>query len=1058
MRSRPLVVCLFLAALSLMTGVALAAEQAPPRDQDVLRIRLVLHEALPRGDRQEPGEPSVIMGLKRTGDTWERIWATAGNYNRNEHVGRVDRGDVSAAAVQLDVILNLKGDPWVPGGPFHARIELEKQPDGSLLGTYRGTTRGIPIKGKARGTVLPTPRQYADPAGPTEHPRLLFRAEQLPALKRRAATTFGKLALAKMDNSAAGSAFRFALTGEKSLAADARRRVEAMMQDKDNGDKRVRSRWWAWKLEQASIAYDLCYHAWDEPFRREVAEYLRYTGDILLFRRQLMDSHISWDYGGSHAPTMLWAAGVAGLAIAGEKGPGPEKPQPPHLIGDAQGAVEPVENLKPGKGVAVVKFASNKMPAEWIYAGAFPEKEEPLATDELRAAARPAVGQRLGKGDKARAWRKLDQSESIYRGEFSKNRTVLKLTGPSGVVNRSSSYYYLVLDNDKDRWARVHTGHGSVEIYLAGVRLTDGDVVHVQPGLYPWLMTGPIGDMKPWGMSFAEPKLIELSRAEIEQAVAATKARYDRQLADWRQDHGQWQRTGEADVRYLKMAEAAHHVMDMVLSELLGRGGFMSGADRMQAMDGPSKYAFMFRNVTGRDAGSHAEIVDYLPRAMFVHPYRPDHQVIGQEVNGVPGFVCSDYPESGRDAANETFAPLLPLVRPAWQPVLLWAWQYHTGGSADDAEVMQKILTAKRSGYAHARDYGSFDTHPIYAFLNYPLQMKPKPPQGVMPRCWQAPDFGFYGFRNEWTGGDRQFITQFFSSTYGEGAGTLRIAGLGQVWSHGVGRPAEGRYGENVVQLPRDEINAGARGRVTHLECRDDGSGVISIDLSDVYSAPVVDSEGRVASLYERYGDVPHGNAFGRSGITGMRSMAVDYSGRCGAPCMVVLVDRIRGGKTKSWTWQLESKAESAGKSQKDPQREGWITFRGRSFNNPRNGQLLFSESQPIEGDDRIELHQDGFTFTQGDATLRATFVTPTKPRLELAEKAQYRDMPKFGVRRDSSKAIFAEGGDAFFVVLTFQKGPAPNVKVIGGSGLDAKVQVGGQTVSFDGEKIVLTR
>jgi hypothetical protein len=210
-----------------------------------------------------------------------------------------------------------------------------------------------------------------------------------------------------------------------------------------------------------------------------------------------------------------------------------------------------------------------------------------------------------------------------------------------------------------------------------------------------------------------------------------------------------------------------------------------------------------------------------------------------------------------------------------------------------------------------------------------------------------------------------------------------------------------------------------------------------------------------VASLYERYGDVPHPEAFGDSGITGMRSMGVDYSGASGAPCLVAVVDRIRGGGTKSWTWQLESKAESAGKSQPDPEREGWITFRGRSFNNPRNGQLLFSESRPVEDDRRVAIDADGFTFAQGDATMRATFVAPVRPRLELAEKAQYRDLPKHGVRRDSSKAVFASGGDEFFVILTFQTGPAPEVRVLGGRGLNAKVKVGEQTVRFDGQKLV---
>jgi hypothetical protein len=42
----------------------------------------------------------------------------------------------------------------------------------------------------------------------------------------------------------------------------------------------------------------------------------------------------------------------------------------------------------------------------------------------------------------------------------------------------------------------------------------------------------------------------------------------------------------------------------------------------------------------------------------------------------------------------------------------------------------------------------------------------------------------------------------------------------------------------------------------------------------------------------------------------------------------------------------------------------------------------------------------------------------------------------------------------SFFVILTLQRGVAPAVKVEG-TGLDAKVTVGQQTVRFDGQKVI---
>jgi hypothetical protein len=95
-----------------------------------------------------------------------------------------------------------------------------------------------------------------------------------------------------------------------------------------------------------------------------------------------------------------------------------------------------------------------------------------------------------------------------------------------------------------------------------------------------------------------------------------------------------------------------------------------------------------------------------------------------------------------------------------------------------------------------------------------------------------------------------------------------------------------------------------------------------------------------------------------------------------------------------------------------------------------------------------------GRGVTRGGATLHATVVTPTPPRIEFGLRTQYRLGAKRGVAKLTSRALFVEGGDNFFVVLTIQPGPAPEVKVEG-EGLDAKVRVGARTIAFDGQKIL---
>ena len=143
--------------------------------------------------------------------------------------------------------------------------------------------------------------------------------------------------------------------------------------------------------------------------------------------------------------------------------------------------------------------------------------------------------------------------------------------------------------------------------------------------------------------------------------------------------------------------------------------------------------------------------------------------------------------------------------------------------------------------------------------------------------------------------------------------------------------------------------------------------------------------------------------------LTGRRALAFDYSGKSGAPCLFVLVDKIDGGKERWWHWTFDDRALAATK---------------------------------VAG--------NTFTIDFGDASLKATFITPADPRLDA--RAENLTIENETISQPRIRAI---SQDHFFVVATIQKKDAPAVKVEG-TGLDAKVSVGNQTVRFDGTKIVL--
>ncbi len=1059
------VLCFAMASAFVFTSLLIdSPARGAKAGADETLMRLVLRNAVPQGPQQGPGSPSLLADLCRTGDVWERVWATGGDFNRSVHAGRVDRAEVGPEAIRLDLSIAMRADGYVPGGRIKVAVDVERAEDrpdqggDRFAGRYRGTFRGEQVEGMAEIYVLP-PREHLkegyEPVQPGEHPRLLFRKKDLPALKAKARTPFGKAAVAKMSTNAAGFAMQYALTGDESKAAEARRRVEEMMKDEDKGSKRVRSRWIPWRMEQAAIAYDLCYDVWPEEFRRRTRDYLLRWAENVYFNRGRFDSHMNWTYGTSHAATVMYAAGVATLAIWGEPGPEPARPVPPVVVAEEDGTIAPAEGYKPGKGVEVFAFTSGRMPRTWLYVGPFPSKGDHPAGVGGRGGVRPALGEEVTFDGVTRAWRRIEEGKGyISHPKLTGGRTQIELTGPSGVAVRTMSYYYTVLRNDRPRWVRLELGNRGVEAWLGGRRMLEGHVARLEPGLYPWLITGPIGDMKPWGKTFVEPRLVDLSEAEAAEAKKRVAEIYEEKLRDWRLDRAQWKRTGGCDVRTLKAEEIALHQMRLTFRQMLGRGGCLSGAGQMAAMDGPNKYACMYRNVRCTDVSPYRMAADYLPRTLFVYPYRPDRKVVGQEVSGEPGFRTSGYPENERDTAKENFAALFPLTREEWKPALLWGWHWHAGLERLDEEGFETILTAPGRGYAFSRPYGDFNTHPLYAFVNYPLDMEPQGPEGILPLTWEAPDFGFYGFRSSWEVSSDPFITQFFAATYAEGAGTFRLTGLGHVWSHGLGEPAGRRYGENVVQLVADRINLGGRGRVTYVKTGEDGSGSVSMRLDEVYMAPREDERGRLAKPYERYGRVFRPAAVEASGITGMRAMAVDYSGRSGAPCLLVLVDKVRGGSEKTWTWQLESATTGLGRIEQDPKDGTRVIFQGKSIPAPPRFQPFGCTSAPVEGDERVKVDDRGFTLTQGDANLRATFLAPARPDIRFEERAEYVRGYKYSLTRSSSKAVFATGGDEFFVVVTVQRGDPPEVRA-DRRGLGATVRVGRQTVRFDGGKVV---
>ncbi len=140
-------------------------------------------------------------------------------------------------------------------------------------------------------------------------------------------------------------------------------------------------------------------------------------------------------------------------------------------------------------------------------------------------------------------------------------------------------------------------------------------------------------------------------------------------------------------------------------------------------------------------------------------------------------------------------------------------------------------------------------------------------------------------------------------------------------------------------------------------------------------------------------------------GIAGLRSFAVDYSQASGVPGLFVVVDRFIGNNEaeefKEKVWIMHT----AGK----------VTVKDNSF--------------IIQGNNQ--------------ATLKGTFVVPESVKITTENT-------------EEGTKIMATGGQEFFVIMTVQKKSPPPLKITG-VGMEAKVTIGEQKISFDQDRIRLS-
>ena len=689
--------------------------------------------------------------------------------------------------------------------------------------------------------------------------------------------------------------------------------------------------------------------------------------------------HVSSNHGG-HTYAGI---GFVGMALWGQEGPAPSPP-PDWLLGVDLPAAS---GYTPPEGVPVVPLEPGKSPDRWLVCepadGMW--SEDPVRRTFGFEKQRPANGGTCEIDGHKLTFRpakfsKPDPKGGLYIHDLYKGqKAALRVAAYTVIDCREPGLY---------RFRQAFTGLGRVQVMLSGHPIADGQVVRLEKGFYPCNLLSHTLVRWKW----LRPTLTKATDQDLETWSQTGLPELKRQIAQEQKvylaDKGIWDLTGGQDQRVLRTFRYGRYCNYLHARETVGTGGFQGEISHygIDAGDGPNLYYTCFPKMFGYSLTPFDDYSAYLPRKVCATIYPKGGEAIYQDINGKVGGL-------------QYFSALFPVVKDAYKPAILWAWNTEAG--VTDEASREKVLI--RDG--------------VEAFLHYPLDMKPCHPADVLPKTWYASDMGLGAFRNGWKGKE-DILFKAFAKAHKIGgwnapnAGTFRLFGLGRSWTSGEAGRQRPRGTEPVVQLPDEKgLNLGAMGRVTHMEQQEDGSGVMTIDLSDVYA-----TGGGERSFY---GNLRLDSTFKDSGISGLRSIGVDYSGRSGSPCLLAIVDVVKGGGRKVWAWRTPG----------DP-----------------------SEALSVDGNRLV--------YKRDDAALSGVFASPGSVKIEAkVEKIEEPQvMLESRMATFHASGIFTEGADpkdgAFFFVATLQRGTAPAMTVEG-EGLDAVVRVGKRTVRFDGRNVV---
>lgn len=956
----------------------------------------------------------------------QKVWGYGIEFNQADHEGQIITCETFGSSIRCQVAMRLNRDKWSGTGIADYEIELKKQGN-NLKGKFRGYHNSHPVAGEVFGILRPLAKPNSDfvPVQPGEHPRLLFRKQDLPALKTKARSSIGKKLIVALNaqlrnkqevnhdaDDAIGYGLLYQIQGDTEAGELARKALQRLIQEPvalGPHDRPITTLRFA-------IAYDLIYDICDRHLQKKINHWLNAQASLLLLGTDRTDFNPTpWsNWNGMYRS----ALGTIALTLLGEPSEYVPAPIPPVMR-----PLPPSPQCLPGQ-IPTNPLELDKMPTQWLFAGPFhccnQEEEDILASIGGISVATPQVGTEVTYRGITHCFQLLPPKYIWSHPRHTKGRPLLDIANPVDQAVFATAYYYTTIENKQPRWLQVgiKTPYGDAILYIGGQRLTEGDAIYLEKGIYPLFVEAKIEPRSGWGenahLLLVEPRLMPIT-------PEGAKASHMQRLRIYKRDYKQWQAGYEAYLAVGKINPTASQLnmisarsITRFLGTALGEWGWNSEGEHytQMTMELLLSYIHSYQNVMGvkllpalqlneRIPQPQNNLRHFLPLYIAKSLYRNSANFLNLE----SGINMNNFGGGNQPLGNYLLALGFNTAADIYKPALLWVWNLLLGL---DRSKLQGLKSSHKIAFT---------------LINYPLEMQPKHPSQVLPLVIQDSQKGGYIFRNRWQD-ENDIIAQIYlksdprrASWSYIGDGAFRIDGLGHSWAVKGGNyrhHAKNRTLDNVVQLS-EPINGWLGGQTSYFQGQTDGSGTVSINLNNAYLGKKKNKNGKGLPLADLSARILHENTMDL-GIQGMRAFAVDYSGAANVPALFVVVDKISGGKHKSW-------------------------------------QMIISKEH------KISIQSNIFTVVAEDgATLRGTFIVPANVEISKIGPCPFVYKNLKGELENEIiplRGIQAQGGNNFFVVMTLQKSSPPAVAV-SGTGLTATVTIGNQTIRFVEDKIVV--